>query len=101
MADIVDDQSLSHDRGLHGEGGIVKASVEGSGYDRFRKRLGREPKGFLAAGGIPEIMGLLQEFRDAGVHKFILRPVATDGEDFIDQTRRFIEHLLPEVSALN
>jgi probable F420-dependent oxidoreductase len=67
----------------------------------LRKRLGREPKGFLAVGGVPEIMGLLHEFRDAGVHKFILRPVATDGEDFVDQTRRFIEHLLPEVSALN
>ncbi|NIP14526.1 MAG: LLM class flavin-dependent oxidoreductase [Pseudomonadales bacterium] len=69
--------------------------------DLLRKRLGREPKGFLAVGGVPEIMGLLDEFRAAGVHKFILRPVATDGEDFIDQTKRFIELLLPEVAALN
>ena len=69
--------------------------------DLLRKRLGREPKGFLAVGGVPEIMALLHEFRAAGVHKFILRPVAADGEDFIDQTRRFIEHLLPEVAALN
>lgn len=67
----------------------------------LRKRLGREPKGFLAVGGVTEIMELLHEFRAAGVHKFILRPVATDGEDFIDQTRRFIELLLPEVAALN
>jgi probable F420-dependent oxidoreductase len=69
--------------------------------DLLRKRLGREPKGFLAVGGVPEIMALLHEFRAAGVHKFILRPVAADGDDFIDQTRRFIEQLLPEVSALN
>jgi alkanesulfonate monooxygenase SsuD/methylene tetrahydromethanopterin reductase-like flavin-dependent oxidoreductase (luciferase family) len=69
--------------------------------DLLRKRLGREPKGFRAVGGVPEIMALLHEFRAAGVHKFILRPVAADGDDFIDQTRRFIEQLLPEVSALN
>lgn len=67
----------------------------------LRKRLGREPKGFIAAGGVTEIMSLVSEFRDAGVHKFILRPIARDGDDFIDQTRQFIEKLMPEVASLN
>jgi len=67
----------------------------------LRKRLGREPKGFIAAGGVTEIMSLMHEFRDAGVHKFVLRPIARDGDDFIDQTRQFIEKLLPEVASLN
>lgn len=65
------------------------------------KRLGREPKGFLAAGDESDIMTLLHEFRAAGVHKFILRPVATGADDFIAQTRLFVEKLLPEVAALN
>ncbi|MCZ6708733.1 MAG: LLM class flavin-dependent oxidoreductase [Gammaproteobacteria bacterium] len=65
------------------------------------KRLGREPEGFLAVGDVSEIMALLQDFRAAGVHKFVLRPVASDGEDFIDQTRLFVEKLLPEIRALN
>lgn len=67
----------------------------------LRKRLGREPKGFIAAGGVTEMMSLIHEFRDAGVHKFVLRPIARDGDDFIDQTRQFIEKLLPEVAGLN
>ncbi|MDH3645126.1 MAG: LLM class flavin-dependent oxidoreductase [Gammaproteobacteria bacterium] len=65
------------------------------------KRLGREPKGFLAVGDKTDIMALVHEFRAAGVHKFILRPVASGAEDFIDQTRLFVEKLMPEIAALN
>jgi hypothetical protein len=46
-------------------------------------------------------MALLNEFRAAGVHKFILRPVAESGDDIIAQTRQFIDKLLPAVTALN
>jgi alkanesulfonate monooxygenase SsuD/methylene tetrahydromethanopterin reductase-like flavin-dependent oxidoreductase (luciferase family) len=67
----------------------------------LRKRLGREPRGFIAAGGVTDILALMNAFRDAGVHKFILRPIARDGEDFIDQTRQFIDKLLPEVAGMN
>jgi probable F420-dependent oxidoreductase len=65
------------------------------------KRLGREPDGFLAVGDTSDIMALLHEFRDAGAHKFILRPVAADSDDFIAQTRLFVEKLLPAIRALN
>lgn len=69
--------------------------------DLLSKRLGREPEGFLAVGGTSEMLALLDEFRRAGVHKFVLRPIATDGTDFMDQTRLFIERLLPEIQGLN
>lgn len=65
------------------------------------KRLGREPEGFLAAGDTADILELMAAFRRAGVHKFVLRPIASDGADFIAQTRLFIERLLPEIQALN
>lgn len=67
----------------------------------LEKRLGRKPEGFLAVGDTAEIMALIDAFRAAGVHKFILRPIAVDGDDFIEQTRRFIDRLLPAIRALN
>ena len=65
------------------------------------KRLGREPKGYMAVGGVPEIMGLLNDFRSAGVHKFVLRPVAVGSADVLRQTTLLIEKVLPEIVALN
>jgi len=67
----------------------------------LEKRLGRAPEGFMAVGDTAEMLTLLNAFRAAGVHKFILRPIANGSEDFIDQTRRFIDRLLPEIKALN
>ena len=55
----------------------------------------------MAVGGCEQIMVLLHRFRDAGVHKFILRPIAQGTEDFINQTRLLIERVLPEVAGLN
>ncbi len=65
------------------------------------KRLGREPEGFTAVGGAAEMMALVHDFHKAGVHKFILRPIASGTDDMIEQTRRMVEELLPEVDALN
>lgn len=63
----------------------------------LEQRLGRRPDGLMAVGGTGEILELMQRFRAAGVHKFVLRPIAADGDDFLDQTKRFIERLLPEL----
>jgi len=67
----------------------------------LEQRLGRAPDGFLAVGGTAQIMALVNEFRAAGVHKFVLRPIAADGDEFMAQTRRFVDELLPEIAALN
>ncbi len=70
-------------------------------YQEFlRKRLKKEPSGFLAVGGATEILALAKEFHQAGVHKFILRPIATDAADVLRQTQWFIEQALPEFSNL-
>ena len=65
------------------------------------KRLGRDPEGFTAIGGTEDIMRMILEFRTAGVHKFVLRPIASGTKDMITQTEKLIEALLPEVRALN
>ncbi|MFW6094268.1 MAG: LLM class flavin-dependent oxidoreductase [Pseudomonadota bacterium] len=81
----------------------------GSPHDRvvaqyrslLEERLGRSSAGMVAVGGAAEMRALMDAFHQAGAHKFILRPLAADGGDFIAQTKLFIEHLLPEVAALN
>jgi probable F420-dependent oxidoreductase len=65
------------------------------------ERLGRPVDGLLAVGGSETMMTLLNRFRDAGVHKFVLRPIAAVGDDVIRQTRLFVERLLPEIHNLN
>ena len=69
--------------------------------DLLAKRLGKRPEGFVAVGDTPDIMRLLDRFRDAGVHKFVLRPIANGTDDMIDQTKRLIDRVLPEVASLN
>ena len=46
-------------------------------------------------------MARLDEFRRAGVHKFILRPIAFGTDDMLSQTRSLVETVLPRVAALN
>lgn len=65
------------------------------------RRLGKEPSGFTAVGDVEDMMALVHEFRAAGVHKFILRPIAAGTEEMITQTRLMVEKLLPEIDALN
>ena len=69
--------------------------------DGFTRNTGQPPDAFTAVGGTEEIMALLNRFRAAGAHKFILRPIASDTDEMMQQTQRLIEHVLPEVEALN
>ncbi len=65
------------------------------------KRLGKDPSRLRAVGGVDEIMALLDDFRAAGVHKLILRPIAATGRDVMSQTEQLVEQVLPEVKQLN
>ena len=65
------------------------------------KRLGKEPSGFTAVGDVEEMMQLVHEFHAAGVHKFILRPIASGADEMIAQTKLMVEKLIPEIEALN
>lgn len=67
----------------------------------LEQRLKRAPDGLIAVGDTAEMLALIERFRAAGVHKFVLRPIAADGDDFIAQTKLFIERLMPEIAALN
>lgn len=70
-------------------------------YSAFiEKLLGKPADGFMAVGGVEEILALMSAFHKAGIHKFILRPIGTDGADVLQQTRRFVEELLPQMHRL-
>jgi hypothetical protein len=47
------------------------------------------------------MMQRINEYVDGGVTKFVLRPIGTDDDDLMRQTRLMIESLLPEIAGLN
>ena len=76
--------------------GSPSDSVVPGAMAAYAKRTGRNPQGYFAIGDEKAIFGRIAEYVDAGVAKFILRPI---GEDIIGQTRRLIEKVLPLVDA--
>ena len=43
----------------------------------------------------------IREFVEAGVTKFIVRPIGGGDEALLAQTRRLVEQVLPEVDRMN
>jgi probable F420-dependent oxidoreductase len=64
-------------------------------------RLGKPADGYVAIGDADTIMARVDEFRRAGVHKFILRPIAFGTDEMLSQTRSLVESVLPRLAALN
>lgn len=62
----------------------------------YAKRTGQNPNDHFAIGDAPTILTRLTQYIEAGAQKFILRPLASDGEDTLHQTRLLIDHVLPE-----
>ena len=80
----------------HTEEPIVQS--HNAGLERL---LGKPADAFTAVGGRDEILALLNQFRSAGAHKFILRPIAAGTDAMLAQTKRLIEAVLPDVAAMN
>ena len=68
-------------------------------FDAYRARTGRDPLGYFAIGDARTIMDRIGAYVDAGVSKFILRPVARGDHDVLGQTKRLIEEVLPRIAA--
>ncbi|MEO8714855.1 MAG: LLM class flavin-dependent oxidoreductase [Acetobacteraceae bacterium] len=68
-------------------------------HQAYRARTGRDPAGYFAIGDATTIIGRIGEYVEAGVSKFILRPVARGEDEMLAQTRRLIEEVLPVVAA--
>jgi alkanesulfonate monooxygenase SsuD/methylene tetrahydromethanopterin reductase-like flavin-dependent oxidoreductase (luciferase family) len=65
--------------------------------EAYRKRTGRDPAGYFAIGDAAAIVARIGEYIAAGAFKFILRPAARGDADMMEQTRRLVEEVLPQV----
>ncbi|MSO77580.1 MAG: LLM class flavin-dependent oxidoreductase [Alphaproteobacteria bacterium] len=64
-------------------------------------RLGRDPKTAFAVGDAGAIVEHIRAYVEAGIAKFILRPIGRDDADLLDQTRLMIREIMPEIDAMN
>ena len=62
---------------------------------------GRNPRDHLAVGDARDIIGRIREYVDAGISKFILRPIGATDDDLINQTRLLAAEVIPEVEGMN
>ena len=53
----------------------------------------------MAIGGAADIIHRIKQFADAGIYKFILRPIGTDDDDIMEQTRLLSEQVIPAVQG--
>jgi probable F420-dependent oxidoreductase len=81
--------------------GTARDAVVRTEVERLRVRFpDRDPEGSVVAGGPEVLLARLREYVAVGITKFVLRPVARGDDDVMDQTRRLIETVLPEVSTM-
>lgn len=60
---------------------------------------GKDPRNHLAIGDADDIVQRIEDYIDAGISKFILRPIGTDDDDIIEQTRLLTEQVIPRVQG--
>lgn len=66
--------------------------------DAYRRRTGKDPAGRFVTGNAAAILARIGEYVDAGLSKFILRPLGEGDDEVLAQSRRLIEEVLPEVA---
>jgi probable F420-dependent oxidoreductase len=79
--------------------GSRDAPVVSRTMDAYAKRTGRDAAHAFAIGDADTILARVGEYVDAGVSKFILRPLGGDDDAMLAQTRRLIEQVLPRAEA--
>lgn len=73
------------------EDDVVATTARGLGA-----RLKKSPNRYLVAGDAKAMIVRIREFIDAGCQKFVMLPMANGTPDVMEQTRLFIEEVLPE-----
>jgi alkanesulfonate monooxygenase SsuD/methylene tetrahydromethanopterin reductase-like flavin-dependent oxidoreductase (luciferase family) len=58
-----------------------------------------DPLSYFAIGNSEAIVGRIAAYIDAGISKFILRPMGRDDDEIIAQTERLIGEVIPAVAA--
>ena len=63
----------------------------------YRDLIGLDPAERIVVGGTAEILARIAEFVKGGVFKFVLRPLGDGDAEVLDQTRRFMDEVQPEI----
>jgi probable F420-dependent oxidoreductase len=79
--------------------GSRDAPVVARAIDAYAKRTGRDATDVFAVGDTEAILARIAEYVEAGVSKFILRPLGGDDDAILTQTRLLIEQVLPRAEA--
>src|SRR6478735_9104130 len=79
--------------------GSPDAPAVGEAMNAYAKRTGRDATHSFAIGDADAILARVAEYVDAGVSKFILRPLGGDDDAILAQTRMLIEEVLPHAEA--
>jgi probable F420-dependent oxidoreductase len=58
-----------------------------------------DPRSYLAVGSAADIAARAGEYVDAGISKFVLRPIAAGDAEIMEQTRRLIDEVIPLVHS--
>jgi len=72
----------------------IRAAMAG-----YAKRTGRDPEAHFVIGDAAAVAQRIAAYVDAGISKFILRPVGADDAEMLAQTRQILEQVLPLVEA--
>ena len=75
--------------------GSQDAPAVGRAMEAYAKRTGRDATQVFVVGDAETIVARVAEYVDAGVSKFILRPLGSDDDTILTQTRLLIEQVLP------
>jgi probable F420-dependent oxidoreductase len=59
-----------------------------------------DPAGYIAAGDSRAISARVREYIEAGISKFVLRPIASSDDELMRQTERLCEEVIPEFSRV-
>ena len=79
--------------------GVPGERMLAAAMDAYAKRTGRDPQRYFAIGDAGVMMERIAEYVDAGISKFILRPLGAGEDEILAQTRQLIDKLLPLVAA--
>ena len=71
----------------------------GRAMDAYAKRTGRDATQVFVVGDATAILARVAEYVDADVSKFVLRPLGTDDDTILAQTRLLIEQVLPRAET--
>jgi probable F420-dependent oxidoreductase len=79
--------------------GSRDAPIVGRAMEAYAKRTGRDATHLFAIGDADAILARIADYVDAGVSKFILRPLGDDDDAILAQTRLLIGQVLPRAET--